>query len=981
MFGWIGDDASFDTPFVTPLPLIRTSKNPLQGLLKAFKDSPGGPWQMAFAPLEVVAKVLHEDQTPHAEGSPDDPVSLVPFISLEDGVFDTKKGSLAPIRPKAPNSAFIHFSHVTSRGPYVTGYLPAAVNAPNESAFQEEIHEDPFDYRCFHVAKGMWAHRHDFIFNHPPPAIQSFFSHLGLPALYRLVTSTSSSSPFKAGCVPVVRDMYMNPMDKERVVYLSTRDDPCFVLIRTPSTKGQQGYVDFVIVEAPNREDCHVLETRYTNYGNVGDDACLGSLLQEEEDGGMLSSRLEPVRAIMKNEDTHIWEHHVTDGMVVGVPAGRFVEMGIPTGGIVLVVQHVMPSLVPHRFNWGDVEDASTMDTRYCVPMEEDLPDELVDEECLANSLTLTSPTEWPWYARHGPRPADDGGRYLPFLFLEEVAKIEASSKPHGMELIAGMSVAILDDDPPEIPEPAAQENGPISVKQDEEAAARQMVPRTKQAEAVVDMMKAGHPVHGAMTIVETCRSSSISALETSLKEEIKRRCAEANKSFVQLANELGDSMNSAEEKVRATKWMANLFGLEDLLTAAKKSWSTDWKSFTAIWDTNAPPSIEELKVRDVDDPADDDDLAKLLKYFLAVSPTVGNGDEKYVNFMNWMYQGTNPKSYFKYRVLGQGDVHDFLRHASGGHDVLVVRANMVDRGEEMQLLLTLLLPAAYSQAWRISEPVPGHLQQLQNTRTENVIKEVFKAMNPIYWSGKTPKQLRPFVEAAIHVGAQMRALRLILDLCGNLPLSSVPMPLLTKIVEADTSNKWVTQFWGVVNALFGRERTLPTYKVECRRLTCMRCGHQTKDLREPIVAFMCRLCQGHLCQKCEVEAGSYGPVSDDLWNLISRAPVDLLTTDPNKDTAVMVSLGLCPCCFLTFLVYVRRDPELVQKVTDAKEKENASQLLAVGVNDDTSPKAVEVNDPETTGGDSISSSTEALKENQSGDADGGGGNPSSNRC
>lgn len=376
--------------------------------------------------------------------------------------------------------------------------------------------------------------------------------------------------------------------------------------------------------------------------------------------------------------------------------------------------------------------------------------------------------------------------------------------------------------------------------------------------------MRAGHPVHGAMATVEKCKGSSISALETTMKEEIRRRCAEVNKSFVELANELGSSMHHAEENVRATKWMTNLFALEDLLAAAKQSWSTDWKPFAEIWDNNASPSIQDLKAR-LDEPDDDDDVAKLLKYFLAVDPAVVNGDEKYENFRQWMQKGTQPKSPYKYRVLGQGDVHDLLREASGGHDVIVVRVSMVDRGEEMQLLLTLLLPAAYNQAWRISDPVPGHVEQLRKG-PENVIKEVFKAMSPTFWSGnksreegKTPKVLLPFVEAAIHVGAQMRALRLILDLCGNLPLSSVPMPLVTKIVEADTSNEWVTCFWGVVNALFGRGRTLPTYKVECRKLTCMRCGHQTKDLTEPIVAFMCRLCQGHLCQRCVVEAGTVG--------------------------------------------------------------------------------------------------------------------------
>lgn len=68
------------------------------------------------------------------------------------------------------------------------------------------------------------------------------------------------------------------------------------------------------------------------------------------------------------------------------------------------------------------------------------------------------------------------------------MAKIEASFKPQGMELIAGMSVFVSDDNPPQMPEPASKKMIVPIAKQTEESAPTQIVPIAKQTEAVLDI-------------------------------------------------------------------------------------------------------------------------------------------------------------------------------------------------------------------------------------------------------------------------------------------------------------------------------------------------------------------------------------------------------------------------------------------------------------------------------------------------------------
>lgn len=245
------------------------------------------------------------------------------------------------------------------------------------------------------------------------------------------------------------------------------------------------------------------------------------------------------------------------------------------------------------------------------------------------------------------------------------------------------------------------------------------------------------------------------------------------------------------------------------------------------------------------------------------------------------------------------------------------------------ELLLALILPEAYTSAWAIdnAHDVLG-MECRKSTKPGAMMSQVLNDL-ACQKSGRRTLLLTQFQNAATIAGAQMRVFRHMLEIFDCLPLSRFPVTLVGRLL--DNHANWETTFKEMMPVYLGRTRNLPLYPVEMRRpLSCIRCGKHTmpreqSDFEGEENVFMCRLCQGHLCESCEAGCGTFGPLDDEFLAAFSPAPVDVLSVE----SSFQVWPGLCPPCFLTHKRYVLRDLHLVKQLLGERDTVQEQEVQA----------------------------------------------------
>lgn len=796
----------------------------------------------------------------------------------------------------------------------------------------------------------LWDRLYERVFINPTPSIHPFLVNLGIAGLFRF-----ASDHLPEGSKVYVRDLVINHRSEPRLVYPPVNDhDPVFVFARVISGKETAGVEVTAVMPGPEEYDSkvQVLEQCFRNHGNLADHYLYQRISCYPVDSAILTSRYEPIREVM--DSSKIFKGSLGNGQVLVAPSGTFLELEVPPGAVVVVLVGATPGegseeqdAIPPQFDWTKLAEAEAQS------MEED--EESGEEEDLGSPRMILragvpSASDWPWYYMHVLAKERGLLDSLFFEYLETMINLQcAVVSPLGPQLITRCEV---DGDQGRIVSTCTgdqrhQDSPGSSGQSDQQGAGGEQAQKETLGDLIIP--QTGGCLRIPLYRVGGREQLPLSDVQESMVTSFRDGAQADNTSAVVYASNVATKLGKAKEALQVTVWLANLFALEELVKTAEESFKAKWKPFHTLWSSVRGQGAGPISMGTIDAHPD---LVKLFGYYKGMKakqmtthgpPSQPNEADLLGGFTSWVEAGSavnNNHKPLRYRVLSQEDP-DWTRNLTGDvhHDsgVLVIRENFF-LGENCELLVTLLLPEAYKAPWAVADPhsaVASYLLERKGRSDSANMGEVLSLLSPV-GEGREPRWkalLTVFIQAARVAGAQVQVMQHLLKVCGCLPLSNFPTALAARLLG--DAIRWEETFKKMMPSFVGRTTQLPFYPIDVKHPpSCIRCGHrstiqnQDTDLEEEEEFFpMCRVCQGHICERCAVDGGFYGSLDADTLSLLSPGPVDVLTLQ----SSLQFVPGVCAPCLFSYVWNGTRDLLLAKSVlakckSDKEEQENGGE-------------------------------------------------------